>query len=222
MSAHTIVETVRAVARGEVERRPNASIGVVTSVFGGPDAHACTVKLRESGIVLPKVPIAVGALGFASLPQVQDLVLVVFANGDLHAPVVVGCLYDDHVAPPEQAEREVIACFPEGSTDASSAPVHIAVKTPDGGPNAVTIAVNSQKIQITFDDDKITLAADEVKLELDSAGTATLEAGDSSIVLKKDGNVTVQAGKKLSLKATEIEIKADAKVTVSGQTIDLN
>ena len=68
MSAHTIVNTVRAVARDEVDRRPYVSLGEVTSIHGGTDGHACSVKLRESGVVLPKVPIAVGVLGYAALP----------------------------------------------------------------------------------------------------------------------------------------------------------
>lgn len=213
---------MRAVARGEVDRRPNALKGLVTSIHADTGAYACTVQLPELDLVLPRVPIATGVLGFVAPPEVGDLVLVVFAGGDLHAPFVIGRIYDDQVEPPKHEAGEVIAAFPEKSKDATSAPIGIALKTPSGGPNSLTITFGDGKVVVTLDDDKVSLVADDTKLELDSAGEATMKVGDSSVVIKKDGNVTIKAGKKLSLKATEIEIKADAKVTVAGQTIDLN
>jgi len=222
VTAHTIVETVRGIARTEFDRRPNAGIGVVTSVHGGTTAHACTVKLRESGVVLPKVPIAVGLLGTAALPAPDDLALVVFANGDLHAPVVVGFLYDDEIFPPDHDSSEAIAFLSGGETDPKNA-LQVALKTPAGGPRTLTVTLDgSAKVEVTVKDDSIVLAAGDATLELDSGGKGTFKVGDSSVVLKKDGNVTIEAGQKLTLKATTIEIDGDASVKIAGQTIDLN
>ena len=85
---HRVVQTIRQVARHELDQRCNMSLGVVKSTHGtnGEQNYACTVQLRESGIVLPKVPIATNVIGSASLPRENDLVVVVFAGGDLHAP----------------------------------------------------------------------------------------------------------------------------------------
>jgi hypothetical protein len=222
VSAHTIVNTVRAVARDEVDRRPYVAIGEVTSIHGGTDAHACSVRLRETGVVLPKVPIAVGVLGYAALPEPGDLAVVAFANGDLHAPVAVGFLYDDTVSPPDHNEWEAIFSLPGGEPDSTKA-VQVALKSPDPDSRSLVVTIDgSPKVEASILHDSIVLAAGEAKLTLDGGGKGTFEVGDSKIELKKDGNMTIEAGQKLTLKATEIEIKGDATVKVAGQTIDLN
>ena len=83
-----------------------------------PPDHAVTVELRDSGLVLPHVPVAVGALGFAAMPAVDDLVLVVFLDGDPNAPVVVGRLYTDDLAPPpEGKDGELTLGLPAGAAE---------------------------------------------------------------------------------------------------------
>ena len=68
-----LVQTVRGLARDEVLARWTTAAAVVRSVHGGTE-HACTVQLRETGLVLPRVPIAVGVLGLVALPNEGDLV----------------------------------------------------------------------------------------------------------------------------------------------------
>src|SRR5690242_8075191 len=75
---HEVVQIMRQIARHEIMQRSAAYLGTVKSVQGGPDDHSCTVELRESRIVLPNVPIAVGFMGFAALPAEGDLVVVLF------------------------------------------------------------------------------------------------------------------------------------------------
>lgn len=222
MSAHTIVNTVRAVARDEVDRRPYVALGEVTSIHGATEAHACSVKLRESGVVLPKVPIAVGVLGYAALPEPGDLAVLVFAGGDLHAPVAVGFLYDDKTSPPDHNEHESIFAFPAGETDTTKI-LQIALKSPDPDTRSLVVTIDgSPKIEASILHDSIVLAAGDATLTLDGGGTGTFKVGDAKIELKKDGNMTIEASQKLTLKASEIEIKGDTTVKVAGQTIDLN
>jgi phage baseplate assembly protein gpV len=222
VSAHAIVNTVRAVARDEVDRRPYVALGEVTSIHGGTDAHACSVKLRETGVVLPKVPIAVGVLGYAALPDPGDLAVVVFAGGDLHAPVAIGFLYDDAIFPPDHNEWETILQYPGGDPDSTHI-VQVALKSPDPDKRSLVVTIDgSPKVEASILHDSIVLAAGDATLTLDGGGKGTFTVGDSTIELKKDGNMTIEAGQKLTLKATQIEIKGDATVKVAGQTIDLN
>ena len=86
---HRVVHTIRDIARHEVARQWNAAFGVVKSVKTGQH-HSCTVELREQHLVLPDVPVMVGVMGAAAPPDPGDLVLVMFASGDLHGPVVRG------------------------------------------------------------------------------------------------------------------------------------
>lgn len=226
MSAHQLVQTVRGIARAEVGRLWYPALGVVTSLHGGTTEHACTVKLRETGIVLPKVPIATGLIGTVALPREGDLVLVVFEGGDLHAPICVGRLYDDQVSPPDHAPGEVIAFLPGGEQDDSKA-LQLALRTPDDGSRSLKVTLGGNvEVSLEVSDGLIRLEAQDAKLELSQSGAsdgkATLQVGDSSITIDENGDVNVQASGKLTLKATQVEISGDATVKVAGQTIDLN
>lgn len=228
MSAQAIVGTMRAVARDEVAARWHPAIAVVTSAHGGEQEHACTVKLRESNLVLPKVPIASGLLGAAALPAEGDLVVIVFAGGDLHAPVVVGRLYDDEIAPPDHQPGELIASLPGGETDKQKA-LQVAIRTPGDGTRRLEITLagsSGAEVSVAVSDDAILLTSRDTTLELaqsgSSDGKATLKVGDSSIVVEQGGDVTITATGALTLKGSTVEIDGDTSVKVAGQTIDLN
>jgi len=228
VSVHRMVQTIRSIARDEDARLWHAALGVVTSVYGrdGDSAHSCTVELRETGIVLPRVPIAVGALGFAALPREGDLVLVAFTGGDVHAPFVIGRLYDENVTPPTHAPGELVFSLP-GGQDASDQAVRLTVKTPgDGTRSAQLVLDGSVKVELEVSDDGIRLQTQDARLELTQSGSsdakAELDVGSGRIVLEGNGDVSVEAQGTLTLKATKVEISGDATVKIAGQTIDLN
>ena len=228
MSAQRVVKTMRSIARDEIGQRWQPALGVVTSVHGrnGETAHACTVELRETGIVLPKVPIAVGLLGLAALPAENDVVLVAFANGDLHAPFVVGRLYDEEVSPPKHGPGEAVLSLP-GGEDADDARLEIRITTPDDGTRNLHLTIDGGvKVELEVRDDGIRLQAQDTKLALtqtsSSDGKAELVVGQTSVVLEQGGDMTLEAGGTLKLKASQVEIAGDATVKVTGQTVDIN
>jgi hypothetical protein len=226
-----VVHTIRRIARDEAGQRPGAALGVVKSVHGrpagGPDVfHACTVQLRETGIVLPKVPIATGLIGVAALPAEGDLVVVVFAGGDLHAPVVVGRLHSDRVDPPEHGPGEVVAWLPGGEED-STRNLQFVARTPGDGTRSVRLTLDgSVKVEVLVDDGGVVLQAQDCRFSLTqsggSDGKAELAVGQAKVTVEQGGDVTVEAGHKLTLKGAQVEITGDTSVKVAGQTIDLN
>jgi uncharacterized protein involved in type VI secretion and phage assembly len=223
-----VLQTIRQVARHEIEQRCSVSLGVVKSTHGtnGEQSYACTVQLRESGIVLPRVPIATGLIGTAALPREKDLVVVVFVGGDLHAPVVIGRLYSEDVAPPQNARGQFVAVLP-GDEQASDKRLELSVDTPGDGTRSVHLVLDgSVKVELTIDDGGIKLQAQDTTLELKQSGSsdgrAVLKSGDSKVILEQSGDVTIQATGKLKLKATQIELSGDATVKIAGQIIDLN
>ena len=225
---HSVVETIRRIARHEARQGWNTALAVVKSVHGrnGETGYACTVELRETRIVLPRVPIATGFIGSVALPRENDLVLVLFVGGDLHAPVVVGRLYNEEVAPPVHGPEEVVVSLP-GDEEASDKVVELRVATPRGGPRNVTLTLDGQvKVEVEVKDDGVRIQAQDVVLKLSQSGsadgTAELSAGGSSLKLSQSGDIEIDASGKLSLKAAEVEISGDATVKVAGQTIDLN
>lgn len=224
-----IVHTMRQIARHEVEQHWQASLAVVTTLHAADASnhlYACTVQLRESGLVLPKVPIATGLTGMAALPRENDLVIVLFIGGDAHAPVVIGRLYNEAVAPPENAPGDWVTVLPGDEGDAEKR-LELRVKTPGDGSRDIQLKLGgSVEIALTINDGGIELKAQDTTLKLtqssSSDGKAELKVGDSSVTIEQGGDVKVEAAGTLTLKANKIEISGDVSVKVAGQTIDLN
>jgi uncharacterized protein involved in type VI secretion and phage assembly len=222
---HRMVQTIQKIARHEVAQQAAPCLAVVQEVHTSSPDYACTVQLRDSGMVLPKVPIAVQFIGFASIPREHDLVLVAFAGGDLHAPVVIGRLYNEEVAPPENAPGELVSILP-GDETSETKRIELRVATDGKRSVELSLAGDSVNIKLTIDDDGIHFKTQDVTLDLTQSGAsdgkAELKVGDAKITLEQAGDIKVETTGKLSLKATDIEIKADASVKVSGTNVELN
>ena len=223
-----IVRTIRRIARDEAARNWNADLGVVKAVHevNGEGLYACTVVLRESGLVLPKVPIATPLIGTAALPREKDLVVVLFMGGDLHAPVVVGRLYSEAVAPPENGPGEFVAVLPGDEADEAKR-LELRVKTPGDGTRDIFLKLaGSVAVGVSITNEGVEFKAGDASLKLtqtgSSDGKAELTVGDCKVMLAQSGDVSIEASGTLTLKAAKIEISGDTSVKVAGQTIDLN
>jgi phage baseplate assembly protein gpV len=221
VSAALLFDSVSRIARHEAASRPTACAGEVTSIFpndvGSPD-HAVSVKLRESGLVLPRVPVAVGAMGFAAIPAVGDLVVVAFLEGDFHSPVVVGRLYHPDQNPPKHAGGELVLRLPSGASDPD---LNCEVKS---DPVSLLLTLPGD-VKIQVEKDTITLVVGEVSVKIEAAGGGrlTAEAGGSSITMKKDGDISVSSQANLKLEAaSNVEINGQGKVKITGSLVEIN
>ncbi len=216
-----LYDSVARIARHEAGSRTAAAVGRVTEVFTAPGAvadHAVTVELRESGLLLPRVPVAVGVMGFAAIPEVDDLVVVVFAHGSLDAPVVVGRLYNTDEDPPDHAASEIVLRLPSRE---STKQLELVVS---GGEPAVRLDL-SDTVHVELLGDSLSLKvgdALEVRVEQGGGGRVSVAAGQSQITLKQDGDVTVSAAGKLKLEGTEVEVAGSASVKLSGAQVEIN
>jgi uncharacterized protein involved in type VI secretion and phage assembly len=224
-----LAEAIGLLARHEVARLRVCELGVVRSVYGadGPDGeHCCTVELRDTALVLPRVPIAVGITGSASLPAVGDLVAVLFAGGDLHAPLIVGRLYSDALAPPEHAAGQSVLRLPPGQGDAAKR-LDVLAQAPSGSERLLTITVDGEApVQIRVEPGQVRIGVGDAELTLrqpaGGAGQATLAVGDSRVDLDGNGDVSVQAAGTLTLRGAKVEVAAETQVSVKGQLVELN
>jgi uncharacterized protein involved in type VI secretion and phage assembly len=194
---------------------------------GGSDqAYACTVQLRDTGQVLPKVPIATGIIGGAALPREKDLVVVVFAGGDLHAPIVVGRLYSEQVAPPENGPGDFVLSLPGDETDSTKA-LALKIQTPGDGTRSLKLTLDgSVKVELEINDQGVTIQAQDTSLKLTqssaSDGKAELKVGDSKVTVEQGGDITIEAAGTLTLKGSKVEVSGDTSVKIAGTTVDLN
>jgi uncharacterized protein involved in type VI secretion and phage assembly len=216
----TLYDSIARIARHEAAARAVAGVGKVTDLFTADAAqqdHAVTVQMRDSGLILPRVPVAVGAMGFAAIPAVDDLVIVLFLEGDLNAPVVVGRLYHPDQNPPEHSDGQVVLALPSGASPPDMKLIVV------GADSTIRLTIG-EDVEVSVTDEKIALRVGELRATLDGAGSgqAEIAAGGSKITIRQDGDITISAGGNIKLEGAEIEISGSAKVKISGAEVDIN
>jgi phage baseplate assembly protein gpV len=108
-----MVDLARRVARQELAGQRSSRLGVVTAVFAHSDKddgnnYEVSVKLKYEDLELTRVPLVTSHAGFVALPDVGDLVLIGFVDGDINQPIVVGRLYDNQKRAPLFKEDEIL------------------------------------------------------------------------------------------------------------------
>ena len=210
-----LIQTLRAIIREELDRRREPALALVTEVFPGDGSegnHQASVRLRDSGLELQRVPVAVARPGLSLLPRVDDLVLVVFAGGDVASPVVVGALYHSDEQPPEAGPLELVYA-PGDDEDDGVRRIH--VETPGGG-------------LLTIDDGQLVVERGGTKVIIAQDGDVTIESA-AKVAIKSQGEMSLKSAAGLALEATSeiklnaptIAIEADAEAKVKGAAVAL-
>ena len=198
-----MVDIIRAIVRDEMARRRAPELGLVTSVFArdsdsSDNNHQVNLRLRASGLELQRVPVAAARLGLSLLPKVDDQVLVVFANDDVNAPVVVGSVYDENVQPPV-GKPEVLVYMPTDPDDSAIRRLHIEL---------------ANGCALTWQDDHLTLKMGSTELTVNQDGDVQIKSA-GKVEVKSDGDITIDAGGKLILKAqSDLKLTAGAELAM--------
>jgi phage baseplate assembly protein gpV len=205
----TLYETVQRIVQEELGHVRTAELAIVQEQHphaddSDKDNYACTVRLRDSGIVLEQVPVATSRIGCVSIPAVNELVLVQFVGGDINAPIITGRLYNDEDRPPVNDDGQAITHLPLGAEDADA--VHIEVHS--GDTRELVFKLGSGIEVNVRDDDPV------VELKVDG-GKLTLQVDrDGAVALESKGNV--------ELKGNEISIEAQSQLNLKGGTVNIN
>jgi phage baseplate assembly protein gpV len=218
----TIVETIQEIVRHELRRVRVADLGLVEAVYphsdnGDSDNYGCDVRLKNSGLLLKRVPIATGHIGTVAIPNVGDLVLLTFDKGDVNQPIVIGRLYNDGDRPPLNNSDEVIFRLPLAEADDKT--IKAAVRNiQDNSPPREVLVEMPPKITLRITDGTVRATAGKTEMTLDqpdgSGGKVTVIAGRTKITMNQDGDVTVEAAGAMTLKA-----KRD--LTLQGQNVKI-
>lgn len=209
-----LYDSISRIARHEALARSIAGVGRVTEIRAGDrQDHAVTVRMRDTGLVLANVPVAVGLMGFVAIPAVDDLVIVAFLEGDANAPVVVGRMYDADHAPPMHREGEIVLHVPSADPKLE---LDVKPATP-----SIRLAMGRVEIEVLGDGLTVTVGDTEIKAE-SSGARLEIAVGGASLVMKKSGEVNLKTAGTLKLQATAIEIAADARLKLTGATVEIN
>jgi hypothetical protein len=206
------VGVIQSVVRDQLRAFRTAELGVVTRVqphasSADRNNYSCDVRLRDSGLELKKVPVCVGRIGVAAMPNVDDLVLVQFLNGDIHAAVVAARLYNDQDRPPEAGERECVYVSPD---DPESGVRRMYLELPNGN-------------KLTWDDDKLLLELGQTTVTINHDGDVEVSSsarlriqtnGDTSV--KADGALDLNATGDVTIQGMNVSITAQASASLEG------
>jgi phage baseplate assembly protein gpV len=205
----TLYETVQRIVQEELGRVRTAELAIVQEQYphaddSDKDNYACTVRLRDSGIVLEQVHVATSRIGCVSVPALNELVLVQFVGGDINAPIITGRLYNDEDRPPVNDDGQAITHLPLGAEDSDA--VHIELHS---GETRELVFKLGSGIEINVrDDDPV------VELKVDG-GRLTLQ-------VDRDGAVALESQGKVELKGNEISIEAQGQLNLKGGTVNIN
>ena len=226
----TLVGTLQEIIRHELRGLRVTELGVVEAVLphadaGDHDNYGCDVRLKNSGLLLKRVPVVTGHIGTAAIPNVGDLVLLAFDKGDINQPLLVGRLYNDRDRPPLNHPDEVIFRLPlqeaDDKTIKGAIRNHHQEQAQDQSPPREIIFEMPPKITVRITDGTVRATAGKTEMKLDqpdgSGGTVTVVAGRTKITMNQDGDVTVEAAGAMTLKAERDLTLEGMNVKIKGQ-----
>lgn len=218
----TIVETIQEIIRHELRSVRVAELGVVEAVYphsagDDNDNYGCDVRLKNSGLLLKRAPIATGHIGTAAIPNKGDLVLLAFDKGDINQPIIVGRLYNDADRPPLNNPDEVIFRLPLAKADDKTIKAAIRNIAANSPPREILVEM-PPKITLSITDGTVKAVAGKTEMTLDqpngSGGKVTVLAGRTKITMNQDGDLTIEAAGAMTLKATR-------DLTLEGQNVKI-
>lgn len=197
-----MVEVIQKIVQNEIKKIYITEIGVVTSIFShesdsDKDNYECNVQLKYRDLELRKVPVATNQVGFSSIPQVGDLVVVSFIMGNINSPVIIGRLYNDEDRPPVSSSGELVYVAPY-SEDKNLRRFHM--KLPSG-------------VEITVNDGSVSVMAGKTHFIINN---------DGDVELVSEAKISVTAKEDLNFEAKNISIKAEENIGIEvGQNMEL-
>ena len=202
-----LVSLIQAIVQDELQGHRTAELGVVTAVYShanGSDKnnYECDVKLRDSELELKKVALTTQRVGAVAIPNVDDLVLVQFLNGDVHSAIVTGRLYHDQTRSPEAKDRELIYISPDA---AESGVRRLYLELPNNN-------------KLTIDDDKLLLEMGKTTMTVNNDGEVEIKSNNKDVTISDQNadnalEIKVQQG--------QVNIKGQTKVVIDAPQIDL-
>jgi uncharacterized protein involved in type VI secretion and phage assembly len=212
-----LIATLRAIVRDELSRLRAPALAIVTQVHArdGDDSknnHQVDLRLRDSGVELPRVPVTVGRLGLSALPNEGDLMLVAFVGNDLNAPVAIGCVYDEQAHPPVAQPHEVVYQPPD---DEESGVRRLHIELPSGS----TVTFDDDTLAITLGDTSVSVGKDG-DVVIQSSGKIRLEA-QGDIEVEAQGDISISAQGTLSMKGMSVSAEGQTQAKLKGAQLAL-
>ncbi len=224
----TVVDTLQQIIRHELRSLHIAELGLVEAVFphsdgGDDDNYACDVRLKDSGLLLRRVPVMTGHIGTVAIPNVGDLVLLNFEQGDVNHALIVGRFYNNIDRPPLSNPNEIIFRLPLAEADDKSILAAIRNLPANQEPREIIVEMPPQ-ITVRISDGAVRATAGDTEMILDqphdSGGQVTVVTGRTKIVMNQSGDVQIDVAGSMTVEAEgSLTLKAGGDVNIEGRNV---
>lgn len=221
----SIVDTIQRIVRHELRDVRTTEFGLVEALYphnadSDNDNYGCDVRLKNSGLLLKRVPVATGRIGTVAIPNINDMVILAFDKGDINQPIIIGRLYNSEDRPPLNNPDEVIFRLPLAEADDKTIRAAIRNLQQNSAPREIIIEMSPQ-ITVRITDGAVRATAGNTELVLDqpnsSGGKVTVITGRSKIIMDQDGDINVEAAGSMSIKANRDLSLEGLNVSIKGQ-----
>ena len=173
-------------------------------------------------------PMGGSECGAFFFPQVNDLVVLAFLDGDPHRPIVLGAYWNSETKPPltvtDGKSEEYLLKTPKKIqmklTDTDSKQ-KVTLTMPS--ETTLTLDDENKKVEIKdkSGDNSLTMNLKDGEIILKAKTKLTIKAGDTSIVLESGGAVTQKGSGKASIQGSDVEVKANSKLSLQGSSSEV-
>jgi len=220
------IEVIKRIAQDEAKKLHIVELGVVSSIFphsegSDKDNYECNVKLKNRDLELRKVPIATQHIGLTYVPNIGDLVLLAFVNGNINAPIVIARLYNDENRPPANKAGEIIFESPDPTQNDLR---RLYLKFQSG----IILTITDEELKAEVGKSIVTIKTDgditiesNANIDITARGNTSLLAdGDLSFSAQ---NIKIESQQSLNLKAgTTGKLEASATLDIKGTMVNIN
>jgi uncharacterized protein involved in type VI secretion and phage assembly len=209
-------------AEGDTQSSPRFAIapGVVTNNVDLIAEGRVQVRVPSRNAFEPwaRLPVIGGSdgRGFLWIPQIDDEVLVAFAEDNMGSAYVLGGLWSSMNRPPVSLPNDFLTkrVIKTGMTSSVGHQLEF-----DDLKQSVTITTSTEQ-KVTLEPTKIELSSGGVSIKIDTASQEVAIVAVNKISLKA---LTIELNApKIDLKGTTVSVNATGPVTVSGLPIKLN
>lgn len=230
-----IIETMKGIAEKELKKFHFPELGIVTSIFphtseGDKENYECNVRLRHvEGLELRNVPIATQHIGLVGIPQVGDVVLLAFINGDINAPIIIGRLYTDSDRPPISKAEEVVY-IPPYSENPDVRRIYLEF------PGGIIFRITDEEVDVNAGETKVIIQRDgdviiesKANINIKAEGDTTLKSNGnmtflgSTIKIESQNDLNLKSGAATAITSSkEMKVEASGEMKIEGATVHIN
>lgn len=177
----------------------------------------------ETGWIYCLTPFGGNGYGAFFHPNIDDVVAIAYEGGDIHRPIVIGCVWAGQSKPPiavtdgKNEEYKFItpnkSCIDISDTKDKE---KITVSTPKD--RKIVIDDENQEISVTNGKSSIKLSEKSGAVEMVCEKKLTIKVG-SGVTIECDGNsgsVSIKTNKDITLSAAQLNAKASGTAEISG------